>query len=281
MTVRSSHSASHITLSLVCAVLCVAQLTFAGTLAQFRTALGTIDVELFDDAKPVTVQNFLRYVRSEAYTNMFFHRWVPGFVVQGGGFTVVRRSNTNAFEPIPSYGNITNEFNVGSRWSNTYGTLAMARVSGQTNSATSQWFFNLANNSGLDSVDGGFTVFGRVVGGTNVLNRFNNVAATNGIYRISAGGALNELPVLSPNPTFQDLLYVDISLLNVLVARSENGHEISWNSVSNRVNRVEFTSVIPPVWQLLVSTNGTGGPLRVKDSAKDPKARFYRVRVEY
>src|SRR5437667_106759 len=60
----------------------------AGTLAQFRTTWGDIDVELYDQDKPVTVQNFMRYVKRGVYTNMFLHRCLPGFIVQGGGFSV-------------------------------------------------------------------------------------------------------------------------------------------------------------------------------------------------
>ena len=109
---------------------------WAGTLARFQTTFGNIEVELFDADKPVTVQNFLRYTTSGAYSNMFFHRWEPGFVVQGGGYYSDKVANIWA---TPSFGNITNEFNVGRRFSNTYGTIAMARIGGLTNSSNSQW----------------------------------------------------------------------------------------------------------------------------------------------
>src|SRR6266446_10470977 len=68
----------------------------AGTLAQFRTVFGDIEVELYDQDKPVTVQNFIRYVQSGRNQNEFSHRLRPGFVVQGGGFTVTNRGTTNA-----------------------------------------------------------------------------------------------------------------------------------------------------------------------------------------
>src|SRR5439155_13923276 len=67
----------------------------AGTLAQFRTSFGDIDVELYDQDKPVTVQNFVRYVQSGAYSNMFLHRCIPGFIVQGGGFSTTNQLATN------------------------------------------------------------------------------------------------------------------------------------------------------------------------------------------
>ncbi|MDQ6632581.1 MAG: peptidylprolyl isomerase [Verrucomicrobiota bacterium] len=256
----------------------------AGTLAQFRTPLGVMDVELFDQDKPVTVQNFIRYVQSGAYTNMFFHRWAPGFVIQGGGFSVTNRGLPNAqYAFVPNFGNITNEFGIGPRYSNIYGTIAMAKQPNNPNSASSQWFFNLADNSAnLDFQNGGFTVFGRIIAGTNILNRFNDTSTNNGIYLLNAGAPLDQLPVLSPNPTFENLVYVDISLLNVQVRLGVNNvREISWNSVSNRINRVEFTANFPPTWQLLVATNGNGAPVKISDAEPLSSNRFYRVRVDY
>src|SRR5580765_2447011 len=94
-------------------------------------ALGAMDVELFDQNKPETVRNFLLYVRSGAYSNSFLHRCLPGFVVQGGGFSVTNTLGTNRFSTystVTNLGRLTNEFFVGSRLSNTFGTIAMAKV---------------------------------------------------------------------------------------------------------------------------------------------------------
>lgn len=155
----------------------------AGTLAQFRTPIGTLDVELYDQDKPITVRNFIRYVQAGAYTNMFLHRWVPGFVIQGGGFFVTNRFTAPTIPNVRTFAPILNEYNGDARFSNLYGTIAMAKLGGDPNSATSQWFFNLANNAAnLDTQNGGFTVFGRVIGGTNVLNRFNSTTTTNGVF---------------------------------------------------------------------------------------------------
>src|SRR5262245_17089916 len=136
---------------LTCLLLTVATLSAgAGTYVQFRTVWGNIEVELYDQDKPVTVRNFLRYVQSGLYRDSIFHRCptkpftgVTDFVVQGGGVYVAERNTTNAglaliptFEPIPS------EYGVGRVFTNGYGTLAMAKLSGNTNSATSQFFFN-------------------------------------------------------------------------------------------------------------------------------------------
>src|SRR3954466_8356081 len=84
--------------------------SWAGPLVQFRSVYGDIDVELFED-KPVTTQNFIRYVQSGFYKDMFFHRLAPNFVVQGGGYNVANRGTTNwyfyANTPFPA---ITNEY---------------------------------------------------------------------------------------------------------------------------------------------------------------------------
>lgn len=251
----------------------------AGIFVQFRTPIGDIDVELFEKDKPITVQNFLRYLTNGGFDNGFIHRWEPGFVIQGGGFFITNRNTTNdLIDVVTSYGDILNEYSAGKIYSNTYGTLAMARVGGETNSATSEWFINLTNNAFLDTVDGGFTVFGRVVRGTNVLQRFNLTTLSNGIYRADAGGALNHLPVLSFTPTLNDLVFVDMTLLRVAVTRQPNGsREISWNSLSNVLHTVEFTTNFPPIWTTLTTTNGTGKRLSIVDPSTDP-TRFYRVR---
>src|SRR6266436_2863466 len=121
--------------------------TSAGTLAQFRTTIGNFDVELFDADKPVTVRNFIRYVQSGLYTNMIMHRVVTNFVIQGGGIDVSNRNTTsNVLASIPTFAPITNEIGVGKFYSNVYGTIAMAKTA-DPNSATSQFFFNLANNA--------------------------------------------------------------------------------------------------------------------------------------
>lgn len=122
---------------------------------------GLTNVLLFDQADsgaPLTVQNFLTYVNSGAYTNSIIHRSVPDFIIQGGGFTVeqLQVQSVRANPPV------VNEFS--SQRSNLQGTIAMAKLGNDPNSATNQWFFNLEDNSGnLDRQNGGFTVFGQVL----------------------------------------------------------------------------------------------------------------------
>lgn len=192
--------------------------SLAGTIVRFSTTVGDFDVELFDADKPATVQNFLRYVQGGNYTNMIMHRVVQGFVIQGGGYNVTNRATEHpSLEPVSTFPPITNEFSVGKFYSNVFGTIAMAKTS-DPDSATSQFFFNLADNSAaLDDTNnsGGFTVFGRVIAGTNILNSFN-IGPGNKVVKLSnQGGSLTELPVVySANPTnvsFDDLIYVDIT----------------------------------------------------------------------
>lgn len=263
----------------------------AGTLVQFRTTFGDIEVELYDQDKPVTVQNFIRYAQEGAYQNGFMHRLLPGFVAQGGGFSITGRGTTN-WQPVAvvDHPPITNEFGVGRHFSNISGTIAMAKVAGDTNSATSQWFFNLANNSFLDAADTNnlFVVFGHVIHGTNVLNIFNafnyytGTQSSNLVLHQFYSPPFDDLPLLYPNPLADtNLLFVDISLLEVSISPlAMGGREIAWNSPAGLTNIVEFTTNFPPIWATLVRTNGTGTRVRVTDPSPDA-SRFYRVRVTY
>ncbi|MBI3715364.1 MAG: peptidylprolyl isomerase [Betaproteobacteria bacterium] len=129
------------------------------TSVRLQTTQGAIDITLFDSAAPTTVANFLAYVRSGAYNDSMFHRSVPGFIIQGGGY--VWNNTAGNVDAIVSRGSIQNEFSP--TRSNLRGTIAMAKVSGDPNSATSQFFINLADNSAtLDGQNGGFTAFGQV-----------------------------------------------------------------------------------------------------------------------
>lgn len=149
----------------------------------------TAFIELFDD-KPLTTTNFLQYVNADRYDNSIMHRLARNFVIQGGGFypvfidephpNVEISLDPNAtvdLDGIPGTPNptVNNEYSLPPIRSNLIGTISMARIGGQPNSATNQWFVNLNNNTGLDSVDGGFTVFARVVGdGMTLFNGFNS-----------------------------------------------------------------------------------------------------------
>jgi cyclophilin family peptidyl-prolyl cis-trans isomerase len=149
-----------------------------------ETPQGNIEIELLTEDAPNTVANFLNYIDSGKYTNSFIHRSIPGFVIQGGGFTF---NGSNAPGIIP-FASVENEFKV----SNTRGTVAMAKLSDQPDSATSQWFINLADNSeSLDNQNGGFTVFARVIG-----NGMEVADAINQLEIIDASGSFTNLPVI-------------------------------------------------------------------------------------
>jgi cyclophilin family peptidyl-prolyl cis-trans isomerase len=152
------------------------------SLVRFETNEGSFHVELFDSQAPQTVANFFNYINAGLYNNTIFHRQPVGFVLQGGGYKVNPGTLLDplTLTKVPTFGTVLNEFSP--TRSNTENTLAMAKVSGDPNSATSEFFINLANNaSNLDNQNGGFTVFGRlegIVSPTNVnrvvVNRFTN-----------------------------------------------------------------------------------------------------------
>lgn len=134
------------------------------TTIQFQTTLGDFEVNLFDEEAPVTVANFLTYVDAGDYTNTMIHRVVTDAIIQGGGFTF---EDTGPAQMIPLRPTIINE----ARNFNNIGTIAMAKILGDENSAQSQWFINLSKNRIFDSANGGYTVFGEVVGdGMDVVN---------------------------------------------------------------------------------------------------------------
>lgn len=125
------------------------------------TSMGDIVVELNRDAAPLTVKNFFRYVKKAQYNDTIFHRLVPGFVIQGGGYD-------EDFQAKPSFEKIVNE--AGNGLKNEYATIAMARER-EPHSGTRQFFFNLNDNKSLnpDNGDWGYAVFGRIVEGLDVL----------------------------------------------------------------------------------------------------------------
>lgn len=132
---------------------------------RMETSLGGIDVELFDRDAPITVTNFLNYVRRGDYDNSFIHRSALNpYIIQGGGYVY----ENGAYSQVPADPPIANEYDGFSR-ANERGTIAMAKLAGNPDSATNQWFFNIGNNaSTLGPLNnGGFTVFGRVRGSDN------------------------------------------------------------------------------------------------------------------
>ncbi|HEX9777197.1 MAG TPA: peptidylprolyl isomerase [Geopsychrobacteraceae bacterium] len=143
----------------------------AGERVVMETSLGTITLELFSDKAPVTVKNFLGYIDRQFYDGTVFHRVIDNFMIQGGGFD--QQLQKKAVEAA-----IANEADNGLK--NDKGTLAMARTA-VVDSATSQFFINLKDNDflnhrGKSSQGYGYTVFGRVVAGMEVVEKIGKVA---------------------------------------------------------------------------------------------------------
>ncbi|MGD9688837.1 MAG: peptidylprolyl isomerase [Phycisphaerales bacterium] len=215
-----------------------------GSIVRFNSMLGSFNVEMFDQAgeartrtTPLTVANFLNYITQGRYVNNMVHRTVNNFVIQGGGFTGA---------PLPSlFTNVTTNPAVLNEPGNTNarGTIAMARVGGQVNSATSQWFINLANNAvPLDTTDGGFTVFGRVLGdGMNVVDaigalprfNFDNPFGEVPLRNYTQQDFNNEVPVHTENL----VTFSTIETVNELTysATSSNGALVTPVIVGNRL----------------------------------------------
>jgi peptidyl-prolyl cis-trans isomerase A (cyclophilin A) len=177
----------------------------------FDTSLGSIYVELLPKDAPTTVTNFLSYVTSGAYKNTFFSRSVPNFIVQGGGYKFVH----NTLEVVPEHKAIKNEYKL----PNVAYTLAMAKYGSVVNSATNQWFFNEADNTSLNTEDGGFTVFGKIAAFGNVPA----VASINVLKKVSeakildASSPLTNLPVIHYDPgndiSGKNLIFVSIKVV--------------------------------------------------------------------
>lgn len=138
-----------------------------------ETTKGKIVIELYPDKAPKSVENFLQYVNSGFYNGVIFHRVIPGFMIQGGGFN-------KDMTQKPAKGSIQNEADNGLR--NERGTIAMARTS-DPHSASAQWFINVADNRSLDhkgkTPQGwGYAVFGKVVEGMDVADAIVGVRTT-------------------------------------------------------------------------------------------------------
>ena len=135
-----------------------------------KTSMGDIKIELDQAKSPISVKNFLTYVDEKFYDNTIFHRVIDGFMIQGGGFT---KDMTEKKTHAP----IKNESSTNGLKNEKY-SIAMARLP-QPDSATAQFFINVVNNPGLDYPNnGGYAVFGHVIGGEDVVDRIKGVKTT-------------------------------------------------------------------------------------------------------
>lgn len=145
--------------------------SYGGTLVRIGTSVGDYTIELLDAQAPITTQNFLNYVNRDAYDGTYVHRVLGDSVIQGGGFGFELFVGPVPVEADPP---IVNEFGQ----SNTRGSVAMAKFPDDPDSATTQWFVNIADNSDpLDTQNEGFTVFGNILGeeGLAVVDGINQL----------------------------------------------------------------------------------------------------------
>jgi peptidyl-prolyl cis-trans isomerase A (cyclophilin A) len=244
----------------------------------FSTNVGNINVELYDTVAPNTVANFLSYVKNGAYANVIIHRSIPGFIFQGGGYTLVNATIT----PVTANAPVMSEHSI----SNTRGTIAMALSTGK-DSGTNQWFFNLVNNdyskqAGInldDTSDGGpFTVFG-VVADTASLAVMDQIG-TEPTFDASSffGGDFTNLPLVNYDSSvgLETQNFILVSSITKLIKPYSN-----WQTSSFTAPQLADPNFIAPratpfndgVSNLLkyVCDINPSGPMSVPDLAKLPK----------
>lgn len=242
--------------------------------ARFQSVLGDFDVLLDPAAAPISVRNFASYANRGAYDRSFIHRsttYNPRDIqiVQGGGFYL----EGNTINKIPVQPPIVLETNR----SNMRGTLAMARTA-QPDSATSQWYFNLADNNVLDPgmPPGGYAVFGSVLGrGMNIVDLIGSATVFNATNQL--GPLFSELPLVGNSLiTFSFVRVQTFAITNFI--RSPGAVEIRWAPLStNTPVRVERSTNLAGPWAAL-ATNLTTGTFT--DTGAPSGSAFYRLVTE-
>ena len=220
----------------------------------FNTTEGDIYVELRPDVAPKNVANFLYYVNNGTYTSSIIHRVQAGFVNQGGGYKL--NSDGQIIAPTTA-APVVNEFKL----SNVRGTLAMAKVSNDPNSATDQFFFNAADNSSiLDGQDGGYTVIGQIVGvqGANVGSQSESLAVMD---------AINAVPTF----TFQSP-FTSIPLINYTQGEAVTpSNYVYVNSVAKYTAKTNGPAT--PIFS--IATGTYSGPQTITLTDSTPNATIY------
>ncbi|NQZ81788.1 MAG: peptidylprolyl isomerase [Colwellia sp.] len=231
------------------AIVLSAAITFPSfaTIVEFETSHGNFKINLHDETTPVTVTNFLSYVNEGSYNATIVHRNAytqtgENFVIQGGGFRF--DGDLVAIETSPA---IMNE----PLYSNVVGTIAMAKGS-NVNSATSQWFISLKDNSFLDSTaNGAFTVFGEVV-----EDGMTTIAAIAATPRCNLGGAFNEIPM--PNYVCTDGgagAENFVKIISVTISDSTINSATSLSPVMN----TQLSQDNPPLGNDVIKSSSDGG----------------------
>ena len=256
-----------------CTLLC-GSATAGPPIARFQSALGDFDVLLDPVAAPVSVANFAAYANRGDYAGTFIHRsttYNPASIqiVQGGGFELVG----NMIEPVATDPPIPLEAGV----ANARGTLAMAR-STQPNSATSQWYFNVQSNPGLDF---SYAVFGRVIGtGMSVVDAIGQVTVYNA--SLDLGSNFGELPLLADSLSPKNLVLINsvrvapFVITNII--RTAETIELRWAALSaNTPVRVERAINLNEPWSSLANGITTG---EFTDTNPPAGSAFYRLVTE-
>ena len=229
-----------------------------GSNAQDTLGSGRLQVLLYDQAgqgAPKTSANLQAYLTANSYNNTFIHRSVPGFVLQGGGFNVVTTAQGSSLTAVATFPAVANEYSLAR--SNLRGTIAMAKLGTSPNSATSQWFWSLADNSAnLDNQNGGFTVFGRLLGASDLatLDAMADLPVVNA--SASLGSTYSALPLSSGNLSANNLLRFSSITINqqaelsyAVIANSApdlleatlTGSQLKLRSLANREQQATLT----------------------------------------
>ena len=258
-------------ITVICLFLNTFPVSAASPVARFESNMGNFDVLLDPIAAPRSVDNFSAYANRGAYDASIIHRSttynsIDIQIVQGGGFQLV---TTNLFR-VPPDPSIPLE----ARLANTRGTLAMARGN-ESDSATSQWYFNVSDNPGLDF---NYAVFGRVLGtGISVVDAIGAVD----VYDF--GSIFAELPLFGPQPFFQNFVLINAIRVEPFAITSlthaSDAVEIRWTPLStNSPVRVERREKLGHGTWSVVSSNNTTGIFH--DTNAPTGSAFYRVVTE-
>jgi len=230
-------------------------------IVRFSTSVGNIDVRLFESATPISVENFLDYATTNRYVGTFIHR-VPqrpasqgggsaNFVVQGGGFLL--NNSIFAATGIQTDPPIGNEPGI----SNVRGTLAFAKNAA---GATSQWFFNIGNNSSLDAQD--FTVFGRVVGsGMTIVDAINNLPTVNAAAAQNANGEdFDEIPVTNLQQVLSqnNITNNEAVMINSVALRNLPDGDYDFDGIVNAADYTVWKNAYGSTTDVAADGNGDG-----------------------
>ena len=205
----------HINIVLGAGLLTLSTWSAQATVVEVQTVMGNFQVNLYDSKTPKTVENFLGYVKSGAYFNNVVHRSMDDFIIQAGGYQFDGELPLNELSKAAS---VVNE----PKLSNVRGTIAMAKLANDPNSATSEWFINLKDNSAnLDLQNHGFTVFGQVLG-----NGMQVVDAIAALQTFDKGPAFRNIPLRNYSDASQDVNGENLVLITdiVIVDATVNTH---------------------------------------------------------